>query len=168
MSKTVENHPELSNRAGRGSEVWFQKKVCFWESLILQVPEKHSSERTDWPEVLLIIEEREVPLGRIPVCKGAFKTRFAYMWTIFKVFTEFVTILFLLYALVFWPRGFPMIFLKYSIEDENSNSEVSRSKVLKAKYQAQPKASKIQEADSLPFLMATPYASYTSRRTLRI
>ena len=27
------------------------------------------------------------------------------MWTIFKVFIEFVTILFLLYALVFWPRG---------------------------------------------------------------
>lgn len=49
----------------------------FWESLILQVPEKHSSERTDWPEVLLIIEEREAPLGRIPACKGAFKTRWA-------------------------------------------------------------------------------------------
>ena len=27
------------------------------------------------------------------------------MWTIFEVFIEFVTILFLLYALVFWPQG---------------------------------------------------------------
>ena len=27
------------------------------------------------------------------------------MWTIFKVFTEFVTILLLFYVLVFWPRG---------------------------------------------------------------
>ena len=26
------------------------------------------------------------------------------MWTIFKVFSEFVTILFLIYVLVFWPR----------------------------------------------------------------
>ena len=26
-------------------------------------------------------------------------------WTIFKVFTEFVTVLFLFYVLVFWPRG---------------------------------------------------------------
>ena len=28
-----------------------------------------------------------------------------FMWTIFKVFTEFGTILFPLYVLVFWPRG---------------------------------------------------------------
>ena len=27
------------------------------------------------------------------------------MWTIFKVFIEFVTILLLFYVLVFWPRG---------------------------------------------------------------
>ena len=27
------------------------------------------------------------------------------MWTIFKFFIEFVTILFLLYILVFWPGG---------------------------------------------------------------
>ena len=27
------------------------------------------------------------------------------MWTIFKVFIEFVTILLLFYALVFWPQG---------------------------------------------------------------
>ena len=27
------------------------------------------------------------------------------MWTIFKVFIEFVTTLFLFYALVFWPGG---------------------------------------------------------------
>ena len=27
------------------------------------------------------------------------------MWTIFKVFTEFVATLLLLYALVFWPQG---------------------------------------------------------------
>ena len=27
------------------------------------------------------------------------------MWTIFKAFIEFVTILLLLYVLVFWPRG---------------------------------------------------------------
>ena len=27
------------------------------------------------------------------------------MWTTFEVFAEFVTILFLLYILVFWPRG---------------------------------------------------------------
>ena len=30
---------------------------------------------------------------------------FFLMWTIFKVFIEFVTILLLLYVLVFWPRG---------------------------------------------------------------
>ena len=28
-----------------------------------------------------------------------------WMWTIFKVFVEFVTILLLFYVLVFWPRG---------------------------------------------------------------
>ena len=27
------------------------------------------------------------------------------MWTILEVFIEFVTVLFLLYTLVFWPRG---------------------------------------------------------------
>ena len=27
------------------------------------------------------------------------------MWTIFKVFIEFVTVLLLSYGLVFWPRG---------------------------------------------------------------
>ena len=27
------------------------------------------------------------------------------MWTIFKIFIEFVTTLFLFYALVFWPQG---------------------------------------------------------------
>ena len=27
------------------------------------------------------------------------------MWTIYKVFIEFVTILFLFYILVFWPQG---------------------------------------------------------------
>ena len=27
------------------------------------------------------------------------------MWTIFKVFVEFVTILLLYYVLVFWPQG---------------------------------------------------------------
>ena len=30
---------------------------------------------------------------------------FFFMWTIFKVFTEFVAILFLFYVLVFWPGG---------------------------------------------------------------
>ena len=30
---------------------------------------------------------------------------FLLMWTVFKVFIEFVAILFLFYALVFWPRG---------------------------------------------------------------
>lgn len=30
------------------------------------------------------------------------------MWTIFKVFTESVTILFLFHVLVFWPRGIPV------------------------------------------------------------
>ena len=30
---------------------------------------------------------------------------FVLMWTIFKVFREFVTILFLFYVLVFWPLG---------------------------------------------------------------
>ena len=30
---------------------------------------------------------------------------FFLMWTTFKVFIEFVTILFLFYVLVFWPRG---------------------------------------------------------------
>ena len=27
------------------------------------------------------------------------------MWTIFKVFIEFITMLFLFHALVFWPQG---------------------------------------------------------------
>ena len=31
--------------------------------------------------------------------------KFFLMWTIFKVFIEFVTILFLFYVLVFWPGG---------------------------------------------------------------
>ena len=31
--------------------------------------------------------------------------RFFLMWTIFKVFIEFVTILLLFYVLVFWPQG---------------------------------------------------------------
>ena len=30
---------------------------------------------------------------------------FCLMWTIFKVFIEFVTILLLFHVLVFWPRG---------------------------------------------------------------
>ena len=34
-----------------------------------------------------------------------FFLRFFLMWTIFKVFIEFVTILLLFYVLVFWPRG---------------------------------------------------------------
>ena len=34
-----------------------------------------------------------------------FFKRFWLMWTIFKVFIEFVTILLLFYVLVFWPRG---------------------------------------------------------------
>ena len=35
---------------------------------------------------------------------GVFFKIFFFMWTIFKVFIEFVTILFLFYALVFWPQ----------------------------------------------------------------
>ena len=34
-----------------------------------------------------------------------FFKNFFLMWTIFKVFIEFVTILLLFYVLVFWPRG---------------------------------------------------------------
>ena len=36
---------------------------------------------------------------------SAFFLRFILMWTIFKVFVEFVTILLLFYVLVFWLRG---------------------------------------------------------------
>ena len=34
-----------------------------------------------------------------------FLLRFFFMWTILKVFIEFVTILLLFYVLIFWPRG---------------------------------------------------------------
>ena len=37
--------------------------------------------------------------------QGSPKIFFFLMWTIFKVFIEFVTILLLFYVLVFWPRG---------------------------------------------------------------
>ena len=36
-----------------------------------------------------------------------FKIFFFLTWTVFKVFIEFVTILLLLYVLVFWPGGMP-------------------------------------------------------------
>ena len=35
----------------------------------------------------------------------SFYKDFFWMWTIFKVFIEFVTILFLFYVFVFWPQG---------------------------------------------------------------
>ena len=44
-------------------------------------------------------------LTTAPPGKPLLKIFFFLMWTIFKVFTEFVTILLLFYVLVFWPRG---------------------------------------------------------------
>ena len=38
-------------------------------------------------------------------CYNCFLFKIFLMWTIFKVFIEFVTILLLFYVLVFWPRG---------------------------------------------------------------
>ena len=38
-------------------------------------------------------------------CSFFFRIFFFLMWTIFKVFIEFVTILLLFYVLVFWPQG---------------------------------------------------------------
>ena len=36
---------------------------------------------------------------------GKFFSRFFFMWTIFKVFIEFITMLLLFYVLVSWPQG---------------------------------------------------------------
>lgn len=50
----------------------------FWESPALQVPEKHILQRGRAGQTsVLITEEREEPSGRIPACKGSFKTRWA-------------------------------------------------------------------------------------------
>ena len=40
-----------------------------------------------------------------PVLEHFFLRYFFWMWTIFKIFIEFVTILFLFYVLDFWARG---------------------------------------------------------------
>ena len=53
------------------------------------------------------LDLRHLSLSPCPHTVGSvFKRflRFFLMWTIFKVFIEFVTILFLFYALVFWPQ----------------------------------------------------------------
>ena len=43
-----------------------------------------------------------------------------------------------------------LVYMLFAFADENRNFEVSRSKVLKAKYQAQSEASKIQEGKCQP------------------
>ena len=48
---------------------------------------------------------------------------FFLMWTIFKVFIEFVTILPLLYALVFWPQGYGIFAPWPGIESKPSSLE---------------------------------------------
>ena len=40
----------------------------------------------------------------LPLSFGVFLKMFL-IWTIFKVFIEFITILFLFYVLAFWPQG---------------------------------------------------------------
>ena len=44
-------------------------------------------------------------LSLLLLCLFFFFPRFFFMWTIFKFFIEFVTILLLFYILVFWPPG---------------------------------------------------------------
>ena len=48
-----------------------------------------------------IIDEFSISSRQYPL----FLLRYLLMWTIFKVFIKFVTTYFLLYVLVFWPRG---------------------------------------------------------------
>ena len=42
---------------------------------------------------------------KILFLKNLLKKTFFLMWTIFKIFIEFVTVLLLFYVLVFWSRG---------------------------------------------------------------
>ena len=48
-------------------------------------------------------QSQKLPFGPPEIRLFFFKIFFFLMWTIFKVFTEFVTILLLFYVLVFWP-----------------------------------------------------------------
>lgn len=54
------------------------------------------------PQVAL--HERQIVICEFSLSVG-FQCIFFLMWTIFKVFIEFVTILFLFSVLVFWPHG---------------------------------------------------------------
>ena len=67
-------------------------------------PQSRPSQQSETERNVEERRERKLSLAQNPVDSLAV-IFFFLMWTIFKVFIEFVTVLLLFYVLVFWPRG---------------------------------------------------------------
>ena len=103
---------------------WKQRKyvyLCVREMGTIQLPEAERQQRMSWVLVSAIFSWLVCILKFFTIY---FFKIFFLMWTIFKVFIEFVTILLLFYVLLFWLRG--MWDLSSPTRDQTRNRCIER------------------------------------------
>ena len=97
---------QVNGRCGAFQDYWFKDRPKYWQETVRRTL-KHRGKGCDyqWSPSIACMPNHSQREDKLYIFGTLYPFFFFLMWTIFQVFSEFLSILLLFHVLVFWPRG---------------------------------------------------------------